>query len=161
MISGLPSDYDGTVQCDKCAKVVHVLMKQGNVVHAAMRSIFLEIPDTLPSDLRSILDQAAACYEVGSNAAAVVLSGLFVEGLLKEIGITGDRLVEMIEQAHKDKTVSALGYHVATASRLMRNIGAHYSPELAQLSRSDARLVLEMARKLASDVAASGKLQKR
>jgi hypothetical protein len=158
-ITGLGGDYDGTVQCDKCAKIIHVVIRRDIVVHVAMRSIFLEIPEGLPTDLRTILDQASSCYEIGSNAAAVVLAGLFVEGLLKEIGLDGDRLFDMIEQAHQDKIVSTLGYHVATASRLMRNIGAHYSPELAQLSRSDARLVLEMARKLASDVAASGKIK--
>lgn len=48
--------------------------------------------------------------------------------------------------------ISPLGYHVATASRLIRNIGAHYSAELVQLTDSDARLVLEMTRKLASDI---------
>jgi hypothetical protein len=34
----------------------------------------------------------------------------------------------------------------------MRNMGAHYSPELASISESDARLALEMARNLAFDL---------
>jgi hypothetical protein len=142
-----------------CAKIIHVVLRNGLVVHVHMRTVALDVPPGLPADLDSVLAQAIACFEVGSNAATVVLAGLFLESLLKEIGITGDRLVEMIEQAHKDKIVSTLGYDVATASRLIRNIGAHYSSELARLSGSDARLVLEMTRKLAADILESGKLQ--
>lgn len=159
VVIGLPADYSGTIQCDKCAQIVHVVMRDGLPVHVHMRSFLLDVPAGLPPDLDSILAQAIACFEAGSNAATVVLAGLFLEGLLKEIGISGDRLVEMIERAHKDKIVSTLGYHVATASRLIRNIGAHYSPELARLSASDARLVLEMTRKLAADILESGKLK--
>jgi hypothetical protein len=159
LVSGLPSEYSGTVQCDKCAKMIYVVIRQGLAVHVHMRSLTLDVPPGLPSDLESILAQAIACFEVGSNAAAVVLAGLFLEGLLKEAGIAGDRLVQMIEQAHQDKVVSTLGYYVATASRLIRNIGAHYSPELARLSASDARLVLEMTRKLAADILESGRLK--
>lgn len=122
-----------------------------------MRKIDLDVPAGLPPDLEKILSEAIACFEIGSNAATVVLAGLFMEGLLASVGIKGDRLVEMIEQAHKAKIVSALGFHVATASRLLRNIGAHYSAELVRLNSSDARLVLEMTRKLAADIVSSGK----
>jgi hypothetical protein len=82
---------------------------------------------------------------------------LFIEGLLATSGIKGERLVDMIEAAHKAGIISPLGFHVATASRLIRNIGAHYSEELARLTDSDARLVLEMTRKLANDIVSSFK----
>lgn len=158
VISGLPDNFYDTVQCSKCAATVRVVVRDGRPAYATIHGIELDVPLGLPSDLNKILNEAIACYEVGSNAATVVLSGLFIEGLLIKVGIKGDRLVEMIEQAHKDKIVSSLGYHVATASRLIRNIGAHYSDELVKLDSSDARLVLEMTRKLASDIIASGKL---
>ncbi|HJP95203.1 MAG TPA: DUF4145 domain-containing protein [Pyrinomonadaceae bacterium] len=96
--------------------------------------------------------QAVACFEAGSPAATVVLAGLFIEGLLRTKGITEDRLVDMIGTAHERELISSVGFHVATASRLIRNMGAHYSTELAQLTDSDARLVLEMTRKLSDDI---------
>ena len=65
----------------------------------------------------------------------------------------------MIKAAHEANAISAIGFHVASASRMLRNLGAHYSEELTQLNASDARLVLEMARKLASDVLSSGALK--
>jgi hypothetical protein len=144
--------YDGTIQCDNCAAVVRVSVRDGAVVDAKLRKLDFEIPLGISDDLRYLLSQAVACYEAGSPAATVVLAGLFIEGLLATKGLKGDRLVEMIEVAHKAGMISTLGYHVATASRLIRNLGAHYSNELVQLTDSDARLVLEMTRKLASDI---------
>ncbi|MFA5923711.1 MAG: hypothetical protein WC856_20860 [Methylococcaceae bacterium] len=58
----------------------------------------------------------------------------------------------MIEKAKEGEIISNLGFHVATASRLLRNIGAHFSEELTKITDSDARLTLEMARKLAVDI---------
>jgi hypothetical protein len=158
VITNLPDNFNDIVQCSKCASIVRVVTRDGRTAYATIHGIELDVPAGLPSDLNKILTEAIACYEVGSNAATVVLAGLFIEGLLIKIGIKSDRLVEMIEQAHKEGIVSTLGYHVATASRLLRNIGAHYSDELVQLDSSDARLVLEMTRKLAGDIIASGKL---
>ena len=157
-ILGVPDDYQDTIQCDHCASIVYVVTRRAKVVSARLQTLALDIPSGLPPDLEAILRQAIACYEVGSSAATVVLAGLFIEGLLQEAGISGDRLVEMIEDAHKAQIISTLGFHVATASRLIRNIGAHYSAELVRLTPSDARLVLEMARKLATDVVESGRL---
>ncbi|MGH7393249.1 MAG: DUF4145 domain-containing protein [Candidatus Rokuibacteriota bacterium] len=156
----MPDDYQDTIQCDRCASIVYVVTRRGTVVSARLQTLDLDVPAGLPSDLQAILMQAVACYEIGSSAGTVVLAGLFLEGLLQEAGITGDRLVDMIEQAHKAQIVSTLGFHVATASRLIRNIGAHYSTELVRLGPSDARLVLEMARKLAADIVESGRLKK-
>jgi len=135
-----------------------VTAQEGVILDVRLRKIDLDIPSGLPSDLEKILYESIACLEAGSNAATVVLAGLFLEGLLIKVGIEDDRLVEMIEKAHKAGVVSKLGYHFATASRLIRNMGAHYSEELTRLSSSDARLVLEMTRKLADDIIASGKL---
>jgi hypothetical protein len=77
--------------------------------------------------------------------------------MLHEINASGKTLSEMIERAHTAGAVSLLGRHIADASRLMRNIGAHYSPDLATLSKSDARLALELTRKIAEDLGASGR----
>jgi len=159
-ILSVPDDHQDTIQCDRCAAIVHVVTRHGKVINARLQTFTLDMPAGLSPDLQAILLQALACYEIGSSAATVVLAGLFLEGLLQEAGMTGDRLVDMIEEAHKAKIVSPLGYHVATASRLIRNIGAHYSSELARLSPSDARLVLEMTRKLAADISESGRLPK-
>jgi hypothetical protein len=158
-IIGIADNFQDTIQCDKCASVVRVVTRQGKAVDVRLRKIDLDIPAGLPPELEMILSEAIACFEIGSNAATVVLSGLFMEGLLFTVGMNGNRLVDMIEQAHKDKLISTLGFHVATASRLLRNIGAHYSKELTQLNSSDARLVLEMTRKLAADIVMSGKLK--
>jgi hypothetical protein len=131
---------------------LRAVVRKGIVVDARHRTIDLDIPERLPDELEQVLAEAVSCFEVGSNAACVVLAGLFVEGMLKKAGIKGDRLVDMISAAHEAGLFSELGFHVATASRYFRNIGAHYSDELAQLTSSDARLVLEMVRKLAADV---------
>lgn len=147
-----PDECEGTLQCDSCAAVVRISVHEGRVLDAKLRKLDFEIPPGLSGDLRSLLCQAVACFEAGSPAATVVLAGLFIEGLLATRGMTGDRLVDMIETAYKASMISPLGFHVATASRLIRNIGAHYSEELARLTDSDARLVLEMTRKLATDI---------
>jgi hypothetical protein len=152
-----PDDYDGTMQCDHCAAIARVLVRKGRTIDAKVRGLDFQIPDGLPAELRPLLSQAVACFDAGSPAATVVLAGLFIEGLLAKQGITGDRLVDMIDAAHKAARISTLGYHVATASRLIRNIGAHYSEELVRLTESDARLVLEMTRKLATDILGSAK----
>jgi hypothetical protein len=132
-IGGLPEDYSGTIQCDHCAKIVYVVIRGTMPIDVHLRELNLDLPPGLPPDLDSILAQAIARFGVGSYAAAVVMVGLFIEGLLKEIGISEERLVDMIDRAHKEKIVSPLGYHVATAPRLIRNIGAHYSDELASI----------------------------
>ncbi len=150
-----PDNYEGTLQCDSCSAIVRVVVRDGRVVDARPRKLDFEVPSDVPQDLRDLLCQAVACFEAGSPAATVVLAGLFIEGLLTTKGMTGSRLVDLIEAGHKAGLISALGLHVATASRLIRNIGAHYSPELVQLTESDARLVLEMTRKLASDIVGS------
>ena len=147
-----PDEYEGTIQCDHCASVVRVSVRNGRVVDARLRKLDFEVPPEVPPDLRNVLCQAVACFEAGSPAATVVLAGLFIEGLLSTRGMSGERLVEMIKKAHEEGLISTLGFHVATASRLIRNIGAHYSEELAQLTDSDARLVLEMTRKLSDDI---------
>ena len=147
-----PEDYEGTLQCQHCAGIAKLLVRKGRPVDVSIRGISFQIPEGLPSELQKLLSQAVACFDAGSPAAAVVLAGLFIEGLLIRQGMKGDRLVDMIDQAHDQGRISALGYHVATASRLIRNIGAHYSDELVSLTESDARLVLEMTRKLATDL---------
>ena len=108
--------------------------------------------------MEQVFAEAIGCFETGSFVATVVLSGLFVEGLLSKTGTKGKRMVDMIKTAHEEGKISSLGFHVATASRMLRNLGAHYSPELSKIRGSDARLILEMARKLASDVVSSGTL---
>jgi hypothetical protein len=157
-IAGLPYDYADTVQCSSCGAIAYVVISNGSARYVHLRKFDLDVPPGLPEDLNSILTQAIACYDAGSPAATVVMSGLFLEGLLARIGITADRLVDMINQAHTERIISTLGFHVASASRLLRNVGAHYSPELVALGESDARLVLEMVRKLALDILHSGKL---
>ena len=134
---------------------VRVSVRNGRVADAKLRKLDFEVPPEVPSDLRNLLCQAVECFEAGSPAATVVLAGLFIEGLLRTKGMTGDRLVGMIEGAHEGGLISTVGFHVATASRLIRNIGAHYSQELVELTDSDARLVLEMTRKLADDIITS------
>jgi hypothetical protein len=151
-----PENYAGTLQCDSCSTVVRVVVKEGRVVDAQLRKLDFEVPGDVPPDLRNILSQAVACFEAGSPAAAIVLAGLFIEGLLKTKGLSGERLVDLIKSGHDAGLISTLGFHVASASRLIRNIGAHYSAELAELTDSDARLVLEMTRKLASDIVSAG-----
>jgi len=66
----------------------------------------------------------------------------------------------MIQKAHDEGIISELGFHVATASRMLRDIGAHYSKELTTLTSSDSRLVLEMVRKLAADIVNAGVITK-
>jgi len=158
-ILGLPKTFQDTIQCDRCAAILRVVIRDDRPADVRLRKTDLDVPDGLPRDLEQVLSEAIACFETGSNAATVVLSGLFVEGLLSKAGVKGKRLVDMIKAAHDAGTISALGFHVASASRMLRNIGAHYSDDLTRLNASDARLVLEMARKLASDVVASGALK--
>src|SRR2546428_2182288 len=153
-LSALPctDEYEGTIQCDKCATILRVSVREGAVTDAKIRKLDFEIPVGIPENLRYLLCQAIDCFEAGSPAATVVLAGLFIEGLLITKGVSGDRLLDMVEAGHDRGMISNIGYHVATASRLIRNIGAHYSDELVLLTDSDARLVLEMTRKLASDI---------
>lgn len=151
-------EYNNTLQCSTCGEVLRVKVDDGEVVSVRTHHVDLEIPDGLPKDLEKILQECVACYEAGGFAASVVMAGLFVEGLLIESGVPGNRLVDKIENSKERGIVSSLGFHVATASRLLRNIGAHYSAELTKISDSDARLTLEMARKLAVDIMESGAL---
>lgn len=151
MISS-PEDYEGTLQCQHCAGIARLVVKKGKPIDVSVRGFSFQVPEGLPPELYKLLSQAVACFDAGSPAAAVVLAGLFIEGLLLNQGIKGDRLVDMIDKAHAQDRISTLGYHVATASRLIRNIGAHYSDDLVSLTESDARLVLEMTRKLATDL---------
>jgi hypothetical protein len=109
-INRLPADYSGTIQCGYCAKIVYVVFRGTMPIDAHLRGFNLDLPPGLPPNLDSILAQALACFGVGSNAATVVMVGLFIEGLLKEVGLSGERLVDMIERAHKEKIVSPLGY---------------------------------------------------
>lgn len=75
--------YEGTLQCDHCAAIVRVVVRNGKVIDARLRKLDFEVPSDVPSDLRNLLCQAVACFEAGSPAATVVLSGLFIEGLLR------------------------------------------------------------------------------
>lgn len=145
-------EYNDTFQCGNCAAMLRVRIKDGKVANVRTHNINLEIPDGLPKELEKILNESIACYEVETFAASVVMAGLFIEGLMKKSLVPGDRLVDMIQNAKSMSIISDLGFHVATASRLLRNTGAHFSEDLAKISHSDARLILEMARKLAVDI---------
>ena len=152
-------DYNDTFQCENCGEVLRVRIKGDQVANVRTHNIDLEMPKGLPEDLEKILNESISCYEAGSFAASVVMAGLFIEGVLKETKVSGNRLVDMIEKAKEENIISNLGFHVATASRLLRNIGAHFSDELTKISDSDARLTIEMARKLAVDILESGVLK--
>ena len=152
------NDFQNTIQCKNCAKILRVLISNGIAVSVRLQKIELDIPQGLPEKLERILTEAITSCEAGSYASAVVMSGLFLEGLLKEAGFEKGNLDDMIETAYQKNALSHLGYHVANASRLFRNKGAHYSPELSKLDYSDARLALEMVRKLAVDVLSSNLL---
>lgn len=153
------TDYNDTFQCEKCGEVLRVRVKSSQVTNVRTHNIDLEMPQGLPEDLEKILNESISCYEAGSFAASVVMAGLFIEGLLRKTNVNGSRLVDMIEKAKEENIISNLGFHVATASRLLRNIGAHFSEELTRISDSDARLTIEMARKLAVDILESGALR--
>lgn len=159
--SGLvvPDNFQDTIQCDRCGAIVRAVMIAGRARDVRLRKFDLDVPVGLPADLEQILAEAVACFEIGSNAATVVLTRLFLEGLLTRSGAKKTQLVKQIEAAKQQGDLSPLGYHVASASRLLGNIGAHYSDELLRLTQSDARLVLEMARKIASDLVSTGKLK--
>ena len=150
------SNYNDTFQCEHCGEILRVRIKSGRVANVRTHKVDLEIPEGLPEDLSKILNESVTCYESGSFAASVVMAGLFIEGALKKTNVSGKRLVDMIEKAKEEKIISDLGFHVATASRLLRNIGAHFSDELTKITESDARLTLDMARKLAVDILESG-----
>ena len=154
----VPSNFRDTIQCPQCRSIVRVTVRDSVIIDVRLRKVDLEIPSGLPPALEKLFYESIACLEAGSNSATVVLAGLFLEGLLIKAGIESDRLVRMIEKARDAGIVSTLGVQLATASRLYRNIGAHYSDDLVRLSYSDARLVLDMTRKLADDIIASGKL---
>ena len=149
------NDFQDTIQCNQCSKILRVLIRNGITVSVHLQNIDLDIPQGLPESLERILTEAITSCEAGSYASAVVMSGLFLEGLLKEAGFDKGNLDNMIKMAHQKNALSWLGYHVANASRLFRNKGAHYSPELSSLDYSDARLTLEMVRKLAVDILSS------
>lgn len=157
-MSGLPDDFQDTIQCGTCPEIMRVVVRNGRAADARLRKTDIDVPAGLPKDLEQVFAEAIVCFETGSFVATVVLSGLFVEGLLSKTGTKGKRMVDMIKTAHEEGKISSLGFHVATASRMLRNLGAHYSPELSKIRGSDARLILEMARKLASDVVSSGTL---
>ncbi|WP_318522425.1 DUF4145 domain-containing protein [Photobacterium leiognathi] len=146
------SNYNDTIQCEECSKILKVRVKDNKVVNVRAHTIDLEIPEGLPESLDQILDESVSCYEVGCYSASVVMSGLFVEGALREADISGSRLVDMINNAKESGKITQLSYHMATASRMLRNTGAHYSEELSKISDSEARLTLEMARKLVIDL---------
>ncbi len=155
----LVTHFSGTIQCSTCGVVLRVVVKDGITADVRLRSIDLDIPPGLPTEIERLLSDSIACAEIEVSTAAVVLAGLFLEGLLQKAGMSRSRLVDMITQAHKAGVISDLGLHLATASRYLRNIGAHFSDDLAKLSPSDARLVLEIVRKLAADVVESGRLK--
>jgi len=155
----LDQNYNDTFQCENCGEILRVRIKDNRVTNVRTHSIDLEMPEGLSDDLLKILTESVTCYESGSFSASVVMSGLFIEGVLKKTDVGGDKLFEMIEKAKDKKIISNLGFHVATASRLLRNIGAHFSDDLVRISDSDARLTLEMARKLAVDILESGALK--
>jgi len=142
---GIATDYDDTLQCSKCGTVLRVVVRKGHVTDVRVRRIALDVPKGLPADLEKILNEAISCAEIGSNGAALVLAGLFMEGLLANAGFKG-RLVDQVKAAQQKGVLSRLGYSLADATRMMHNMGAHYSSDLADLSESDARLALEMAR---------------
>lgn len=142
-----------------CGSILRAVVAAGRVRDVRLRKFDLDIPVGLPTDLDQILSEAVACFEVGSNAATVVLARLFLEGVLSRAGIREDQLIKQIDAGKAGGALTPIGYHVASASRLLGNIGAHYSDELSKLSSSDARLVLEMARKVAADLLEAGKLK--
>lgn len=155
----VPDTFQDTIQCNMCARIIRAVVVEGRARDVRPRTFDLDVPAGLPKDLEQILSEAVACFETGSNAATVVLARLFLEGVLTRSGTQKTQLVKQIDKARSEGALSALGFHVASASRLLGNIGAHYSDELSHLTPSDARLVLEMARKVAADLLAAGKLK--
>lgn len=104
---------------------MRVVIRNGRAADARLRKTDIDVPVGLPKDLEQVFAEAIACFETGSFVATVVLSGLFVEGLLSKTGTKGKRMVDMIKAAHDEGKISSLGFHVATASRMLRNLGAH------------------------------------
>ncbi|HHF3171019.1 TPA: DUF4145 domain-containing protein [Vibrio diabolicus] len=151
-------DYNDTIQCEHCSKILKVRIKNQKVVSVRAHTIDLEVPEGLPESLEKILDESVSCYEVGCYSASVVMTRLFIEGSLKEANVSGNNLANMITNAKESEKITPLSFHMATASRMLGNSGAHYSEELVKISDSEARLTLEMARKLVIDLLESGAL---
>jgi hypothetical protein len=91
------------MQCDHCAGIARLLVRKGIAVDVAVRGLDFQVPKGLPPELQKLLNQAVACFDAGSPAATVVLAGLFIEGLLTKEGLQGNRLVDMIDAAHKSE----------------------------------------------------------
>jgi hypothetical protein len=83
------------------------------------------------------------------------MARLFIEGLFIRGQIADDKLVNMIENARATKAISTVAYHSASVSRLMGNIGAHYSSELRDIKASDCTTVLDLIHKLAIEIIAN------
>jgi len=154
MRDSVPDDYAGTLQCAHCGTILRVVTRNGLTVDVRRRKVELEIPEGLPDDLRRILSDAVACLESECCAASLVMARVFVEGLMSRAGFRGT-LAEQIQTAYQQKVISDYAYHLASASRLMGNYGAHYAPTLMNLEPTECRLVLELVRGLATNILAS------
>jgi hypothetical protein len=77
----------------------------------------------------------------------------FLEAFLDKSGFSGKTLGQRIDAAKEAGKLKDLTYQLASAARIIGNYGAHYSDDLlAQIGESEALLVLEMVRKIVSEV---------
>lgn len=153
----LPDNYRGTVQCSGCASVIRAVVENGIPVTATLRKLDLDVPSQLPEDLGRLLSDAVTCLENDCRPASLVMARVFAEGLLARAGFKG-RLVDCIQAAHEKKAISDFAYHLASASRLLGNFGAHYGETVVNLDAAECKLVLDLVRSLALHVISSGLL---
>ena len=155
----LPDNYRGTVQCSKCALIIRAIVENGIPVSATLRKIALDAPQEIPEDLRRLLEEAIICLENDCRPASLVMARVFAEGILARAGFEG-RLIDAIDAALKNKAITDLGYHLANATRLLGNFGAHYAETVVNLNTEECTLVIGLVRNLAMSLISSGLLSK-
>lgn len=154
----VPNYYDDTVQCSACATILRVLMRNGIAVNVRTKKIDINIPSGLPEDLRHIFADAVTCLENNCYAASLVMARVLAEGLLTEAGFTGT-LMQQIKGAYDKRAITDYAYHLASASRLMGNFGAHYSSSLTNLDPAECKTVLDVVRSLAANLLSASLLK--
>ena len=112
------------------------------------------LPQRTPAAVSEDFAEAISALDVNASKASVAMARRALQVALEDKGAAkGGRLIDQVEELEKNGLIDGAAAHLANGVRMFGNFGAHPQDDmLSKVSPDDARLVLDVTKKIIGDL---------
>lgn len=135
-------------ECQSCQKSSYFEVHSNDAAKIlyVYPSVEVDIDVSLPDDVKPALQEAYQNLETKTWNSCVVMSRRALEEAVKDLGASGNRLIDKIDDLAKNQTITPDLKEWAHEARLGGNLGAHGSGSKKWADEEDAEEIIEFVK---------------